>query len=63
MDMGALSKEICLRITPDFDKRQLLIGKTKIYMKLDRNNHLDRLLQEWYKYKNEMASKITLWIK
>ena len=57
-DMKGLTREIVTRIFPSMDRKVVLYGNTKIYMKLDVGFKLDRLLQEWLRYKGEKASII-----
>jgi Ribonuclease G/E len=54
-DMKNLTKEIVHRIFPSLEKKLVLYGNSKIYMKMDVAHKLDRLLQEWWKYKSEKA--------
>jgi hypothetical protein len=57
-DMKGLVREIVNRVFPKLDKKIVLYGNSKIYMKMDVAYKLDRLLQEWWKYKGEKASLI-----
>lgn len=57
-DMKGLVKEIIGRIFPKLDRKIVLYGNSKIYMKMDVAYKLDRLLQEWWKYKSAKAAQI-----
>jgi len=43
-DMKNLTKEIVSRIFPKLEKKLVLYGNSKIYMKMDVAHKLDRLL-------------------
>lgn len=53
--MKGLVREIVGRIFPKLEKKIVLYGNTKIYMKMEVGYKLDRKLQEWWKYKNDKA--------
>lgn len=43
-DMKGLVREIIQRIFPDLEKKMVLFGKDKVYMKNDIGHRLDRML-------------------
>jgi hypothetical protein len=57
-DMKGLVKEILQRLFPQCDKKVLIFGNTKAYMKLELANDLDRLLADWMQFKISQAMKI-----
>ncbi len=51
-DMGSLAKEMLFRIFPNIDKKCIMLGNTKIYMKDEIIRKFDTKLMEWIKFKN-----------
>ena len=55
-DMKGLVREIMQRLFPQIDKKVLIFGNTKAYMKLELANNLDKLLADWMQYKISKAT-------
>ncbi len=57
-DMKSLSKEMIFRVLPEIDKKMILFGIKRIYMKEQCQKKLEVKLSEWLKLKNIKASII-----
>lgn len=57
-DPKKFSQEIIKAALPNLEPNKILYGKTKIYLRTDAANHLDTLLLQVWKKKNEKAKKI-----
>ena len=56
--MRALCREMIMRLFPKTDRKSVLYGENKLYMKMEISMQLDKMLFEWWKYKNGKATKI-----
>ena len=57
-DPKKFSQEIIKSALPNLEANKILYGKTKLYLRTDAANHLDTLLLQVWKKKNEKAKKI-----
>ncbi|KAL4429083.1 hypothetical protein ABPG74_022169 [Tetrahymena malaccensis] len=57
-DMPGLCRELLFRVVKDVNKKEVLFGQTKLYLKVQPSTELDNRLIKWWQYKNDQAGKI-----